>query len=255
MTTGDLVSIDAHEVNVSANGTWFATVLTGNTYSIPVAGVGVGGATGVSQSLALGATFAIPSDGDAIAAASVNVAIEALADRTAFLAGGLGQFKLAQITGAQLSADTLSTWDHFAVGSMVDGAWNALAGGTLLIPSPDAKIHEFDFVEVIVDLSCSIIQSASHSAQMSLFATVTPPGGADSYGQIPATQRLVTTLPNADPTMNSVHFYGGFVAPRAGSLTVTVSGWPTNNATMSQWALVGAWVLNVKVYRNTAMPQ
>jgi hypothetical protein len=45
-TTGDTVAIVGHLVNTSAVGGWIITVLTTTTFSIPVAGVGVGGATG-----------------------------------------------------------------------------------------------------------------------------------------------------------------------------------------------------------------
>lgn len=45
-TTGDTAEILGHTVNTSANGGWIVTVLTTTTFSIPVAGVGVGGATG-----------------------------------------------------------------------------------------------------------------------------------------------------------------------------------------------------------------
>ena len=255
LNTGDVVSVNEHEVNVSANGTWTATRLSSNTYSIPVAGVGVGGATGTSQSTALGATFAIPSDGDAITAASVNVALEALADRTAFLGANTGEFKIAQVTGVELSTDVMSTWDHFNVGSMVDAAWNALVGGSTFVSTPAATIHEFDYVEVQVDLSCNIEQSAAHFNQMSLFATITPPGGADSYFQIAGTQRLLSVAQFVNPELHSIRFFGGFIAANSGELTVTVSGWPTNNASMSVWAFVGAWIMNVKVFRPTSMPQ
>jgi len=45
-TTGDTVEIVGHLVNTSAVGGWIITVLSTTTFSIPVAGVGVGGATG-----------------------------------------------------------------------------------------------------------------------------------------------------------------------------------------------------------------
>lgn len=44
--TGDVVTIRGHLVNTSINGTWPITVLTNDTFSVPVAGVGTGVATG-----------------------------------------------------------------------------------------------------------------------------------------------------------------------------------------------------------------
>jgi hypothetical protein len=43
---GDTVEILGHLVNTAANGGWIVTNLTSTTFSIPTAGVGVGGATG-----------------------------------------------------------------------------------------------------------------------------------------------------------------------------------------------------------------
>jgi hypothetical protein len=56
LSTGDTVRIEAHLVNTAANGTWTATNLTSTTFSIPVAGVGIGAATG--------RTTELPSDSD-----------------------------------------------------------------------------------------------------------------------------------------------------------------------------------------------
>ena len=47
-TTGDTVVIAGHLVNTNANGGWIITVLTATTFSIPVMGNGVGGATGTA---------------------------------------------------------------------------------------------------------------------------------------------------------------------------------------------------------------
>ena len=93
--TGQAAIIVGHLVNTAVNGIWLVTVLTANTFKIStfagfpatsVAGVGVGGATGTVQSLALpGITLPedLTIDRDA---ASVNVPFEALADMCAVLA-------------------------------------------------------------------------------------------------------------------------------------------------------------------------
>ena len=46
LATNDVVTISGHLVNTNANGSWVVTVLTATTFSIPVNGNGVGGATG-----------------------------------------------------------------------------------------------------------------------------------------------------------------------------------------------------------------
>jgi len=85
LATGDAVIINAHATNTSANGVWpTVMVLSPTTFSIPVAGVGVGGATGMVQSLDLGISD-LPEDAvDFRDASSVNVPFEANFDRTAF---------------------------------------------------------------------------------------------------------------------------------------------------------------------------
>jgi hypothetical protein len=46
LSTGAVVEVSGHAVNTAANGSWTVTVLTTTTFSIPVVGNGVGGATG-----------------------------------------------------------------------------------------------------------------------------------------------------------------------------------------------------------------
>jgi hypothetical protein len=46
LSTGAPVRIEGHLVNTAINGWWEVTVLTTTTFSVPVAGVGVGAATG-----------------------------------------------------------------------------------------------------------------------------------------------------------------------------------------------------------------
>jgi hypothetical protein len=53
LVTGNQISILGHLVNTAANGTWIVTVLSTTTFSIPVAGNGVGAATGTINAVAL----------------------------------------------------------------------------------------------------------------------------------------------------------------------------------------------------------
>lgn len=85
LETGDDTFIYGHRVNTNANGKWTVTVLSSTTFSLNGStGNGVGAATGVSQSLALGPSFQIPADGDDFDAAAFDVPYEALGDRTTF---------------------------------------------------------------------------------------------------------------------------------------------------------------------------
>lgn len=104
------VIINGHATNTSANGIRLAVVLTPTTFSlytlagVAVAGVGVGGATGTSQSLGLPG-ITLPEDAVTdIDAASVNVPLEALADMTAWLAYKV-LANVAILAGGTLSTD------------------------------------------------------------------------------------------------------------------------------------------------------
>ena len=85
-TSGDVVDVYEHHTNTGANGRFAVTVVDANNILlVGSVGTGVGGATGSVIGRTMGTTFAIPSDGDPRNAASVDVALEALADRTANL--------------------------------------------------------------------------------------------------------------------------------------------------------------------------
>jgi hypothetical protein len=83
----DYVIVASVGGNTAANGTWKITWLSGTTFSLDTS-VGNGAYTsgGTATDISLTPQFTIPADGDDLDAASVNVALEALADRTQFLA-------------------------------------------------------------------------------------------------------------------------------------------------------------------------
>ena len=255
LNTGDQVSINGHQVNTSANGTWTATRLSSNTYSIPVAGVGVGGATGTSQSLALGATFAIPSDGDAITAASVNVALEALADRTAFLGASLSEAKFIGLVRDGVDTDSFTAWDSFNVGTITNGAWNDLNSGTVFVPL-GVSIQNGDLIDISLDISCNLSQTTAATFNgLSIFASITPPGGADSYAKVTASQVAVTVSQLTTNECHPVHLSGLMVAANAGALKIKLRGWPVDKTHMLVWTFIGSADCTARIYRPTGMPQ
>jgi hypothetical protein len=60
--SGDQVTVAGHLVNTNANGIWIATVTDPNTFTIPVAGNGAGGATGTARKTAYNDLNAILTD-------------------------------------------------------------------------------------------------------------------------------------------------------------------------------------------------
>jgi hypothetical protein len=138
LTTGDTVDITGHAVNTNANGENEATVVDATHFSIPVAGNGVGAATGQVQPRAVG-TFAIPSDGDDDDGASVDVAFETLADRTARLEVKLGAVKIYDIDDVVIQDDHATEQTNWLGSSFTFSAQNTwqVVGG---IASPTQGI-------------------------------------------------------------------------------------------------------------------
>lgn len=108
LATGDDVNVYGHTTNTPANGQRSVTVISPTTFSLDGShGTAAGGATGAVQPLTAPG-FQIPSDGDDDDAASVDVALEADADRTAFLLTATGAYKIRNIF-QQSRNDTLFT--------------------------------------------------------------------------------------------------------------------------------------------------
>lgn len=129
LNNGDEVQVVGHATNYTANGRWPVNVLNSMTIElVGSAGVAVGGNTGTCYPLTFGATYAQPSDGDALDAASVNVAFETLGDRTAQLAANMARYKLvANVAHPQVDDDVTegSLWSTITFGST--DTWEQIA--------------------------------------------------------------------------------------------------------------------------------
>jgi hypothetical protein len=169
LTEGDHVYVQGHAVNTNANGIRAVHVVDGSHIALytsvsgaglsgPIAGNGVGVATGNVQGIGLLPTFQIPSDGDAVTAASVNVGLEAAADAAQFVAERLGTLKTvysssnsANPTGSGGVASTYGT------GVVTDTTWRRqqlVSGGAVSIDFfdggalPYLLVQNNDFVEL-----------------------------------------------------------------------------------------------------------
>ena len=181
LTTGDWVDVEGHLVNTAANGIWPVTVTSASQYTIPTTGNGVGAATGVSQSLALGPTFAIPADGvDNESAASVNVPFQALADRTSFLGLMTGGNKVVTIYDA--TTGTITAAGNVAVFTNVGAAWQAANSPfAILIPGVQGN----DTIQVNITTTAKVaISGTDYSSAYFLFGilySLVPLGGSPTY--------------------------------------------------------------------------
>ncbi len=101
--TGDTVYVSGVLGNTAANGSWVITKISATTFSLTGStGSGAYTSGGTAVDVSLTPQFTIPADGDNLTGASVNVALETLADRTQFLA------LLSTMRSKEWTADT--TW-------------------------------------------------------------------------------------------------------------------------------------------------
>lgn len=99
--TGDTVVVSGVLGNTAANGTWTITKISATTFSLATS-VGSGAYTsgGTAIDVSLTPQFQAPADGDTLDAASVLAAIEALADRTQFLALAMSRLRKKEFTAS-----------------------------------------------------------------------------------------------------------------------------------------------------------
>jgi hypothetical protein len=94
LSTGDNVEIVGHAANTSANGVWQITVLGASTlYLNGSVGVAGGGTTGNMFDCTVDPSFTLPSGGDNVTAASVNMFAEGCANAIPFLYLRTGKYR------------------------------------------------------------------------------------------------------------------------------------------------------------------
>jgi hypothetical protein len=195
LTTGQVVDVYGHELNLGANGQNVATVTGANTYSIPVNTTGAtpGVNTGHVIGLYPGASTNIPADGDVRNAASVNVPFENVMDRSSWLALGLGASKVSVYNFANYSDDTQADWDTFTFAA--NSTWTPSDSNTTIgTVNAYPFINQGDLVFVEFDLSLSWTTAGSAGSvsamQLGLYATMAGPGVAfPALVQVPGSVR------------------------------------------------------------------
>ena len=252
LTSGDGVDIRGHRTNTSANGTWISTVIGPSSLSlVGSAGVGVGGATGTLQSLALGPTFPVPSDGDPRNAASVDAALEALADRTAWLGLYTGAYALTSV--ASVSHDDNgagNVWGTVAIAST--GVWTAFTGVPAGFSGVLDNVIASDILEITLDTSINF-DSAMKSLWATLYVGHAVPAASPSYSYARAAGaaksfQSASALPILPLSLRAV--VTG-VTDLISVVPYGLSGFYTG----SDGYLLGDYLLTVKQWRATGKPQ
>jgi hypothetical protein len=263
LTTGDTVDVLGHTVNVGANGTNDATVLSLTTFSIPVdtSGGTAGGATGTVQSLECGPTYLIPADGDAPTAASVNVAFEALGDRTAFLYESIGLYKIVYVLDDGVTDDTGST--QFTYTFAANNTWtaNTLGSGALTASGATAPLQNGDVILFDVDVNVLLIAVGAGLPLVELalfFQAVDPGAGFSTPTRVDHSARWVPSVSGASANMNSaIHLAGAVTIATAGSRKFNLSVYAQTPArtNVSALTMIGDWRARCTVYRPTGVKQ
>lgn len=135
LVEGDRVEIRGHTTNYSANGIWFAHVLSATTIALysawtsgavatPSSGVGVGGATGTVTYLGIRPQVSLISSGDP----SLNIlaAVEDATDAKTWLAERLGNYRLDQSYLYAQNSATDASWDSWSTNTGLSvSTWTA----------------------------------------------------------------------------------------------------------------------------------
>lgn len=270
LNDGDTVSIVNHATNTAINGVWtlpVGSVIDALNFMVPVSGNGVGVNTGSAASLAHGGTFAAPIDGDAATAASVDVAFNTLADRTANIAVNTGGYKLAYyktfaVSDAHDINDTV--WDSVTFGA--NNTYTPTNTPTLWTPT-SLFLNAQDIFEVTFDGSSLVVVAAANvvtEASFALFASFDLPGsgvGAPSkiFGSA-IKQRLNIVIGGGGNQATSfqlpIHLTGRFLASGPQKIpTVSIRAAVSNMANLAQFGFIGDYNVQMKVWRPTARPQ
>jgi hypothetical protein len=258
MTTGDMASISGvTATNSVVNGQWFITVTGPTTFTIPVVGIGVTGGGGQVQPLALGATYSIPSDGDNGAAASVDVALEALGDRTAFLGTRLGAYKTVAEQIIVVGAD------HWNPANFGSGYQPTVAPMTWTFGGSGIAVMAADRLAIDADLVIAIGGPAGapgvpgFTTNVALFAEAVLLGGSPTYAQVAgSTRNLPLTQTAGAVIQSSIHLSCEF-SPASGVQGGTVNVQPQlqTPATMVSAFILADGFVRMRLLRPTGMPQ
>lgn len=246
LTTGDEVSINGHLVNDAVNTQAIVTVVTGTQFTIPV-GVGSVGSGGTVQSLGFGPTMPIPADGNALTAASVGPAFEALADRSAFLMQGIPINKSVSLTSHYAASTSFASWAHVDVGSMSLDIWTDIVGHGAWSLAP--CLHLTDTFRISLDVNVHIAgdSGAQTLAQMALWYRASN-SHVGAYGIFPGSLRMLRVEAGQN-YFGSLHMSSLFLGS-VGSLDVKLMCFA--NATIPiAWEFLGDYSIECDQLRPT----
>jgi hypothetical protein len=202
------------------------------------------------QSLQVGASYAVPSDGDPANAASVNVAFDTLGDQTAFLAQATGFYKLANLYTFPLQDDAV-TAVQWQIATGAGNTWTAATTGGKVATISGLAIG--DLLELEFDAAWMFINSNSLTYGVSLATAnyapgATPPAPTRLAGSAQVANVIGTTTPLELP----LRIGGTKRVTVAGSIDVWLMGLTGAASTV---LVSKESFLTAKVWRATGMLQ
>ena len=161
--TGDRVQILGVTGNTNANSginsPWSISVLTPTTFSLSSSvGNGAYVSGGLCFDLSLSPAFTLPSDGDVFSVAGVNVALQALGDRTQMLgkivlsgAGYAGAS--AALIGQYVGGTNDDTWASWNSGNAANGSWQvSTTPDILFLSASNIRCNHGDYFAINMTL-------------------------------------------------------------------------------------------------------
>ena len=277
LLTGDKARIYDHQVNTPANGIWTVTRTGASTYTIPVAGIGAGAATGSSQALTYGTALTLPADNDANAAATFNAAFAPLSDRSAAVLPNIGQFKLARREIIQYtSLSAAGQWCVIAAGGVVANtpiqffansvAWGGALGSLIATPvggqPPVFALGGVVFGDYVdVRLDTTFVADGVTGGRLVLYGAIIAPGVAapvwpgGGYAQLSGGSAYNADSGSGGALGAQVSLHGIInISSATGNLYLQPVYYPYNTGTQSP-SCRGDTLLTVDIWRPTGVPQ
>lgn len=253
-TTGDVVDVQEVRGNTAANGRWAVVVVDANDVQLwTLAGAASTGnaafTAGGSPLLiprSFGVTYAIPSDGDDPDGASVDVALEALGDRTAHLEMAGGSYIVAS-EGA-ITHDDSGLTD--AWGSITTNTTNYTVNATYwTIPG----LQVGDVLHVELTTTGFSLGASGYNALALDSSPITPGGTPSVWTKLAGSGVTLTTSGSASP--NAVSLQGRLALTgtpwgagvSGGSVCIATAAQAT--ATAGSISFTGDYCLRYKVLR------
>lgn len=252
LKTGDIVHVNEVTNNTNANGQWVVNVTGANTFQLigsTATGAGPGG-VGTVQPLAV-ESAAIPSDGDDASAASVNVALQDLFDRTAAMFVNTGGYKLAMNKTVRVNAAQIDTlWVYGAVPITDADGIKQISGTSLLTLD---EVVAGDIVEVTITGTVETGGSVSNSfLQFSIGVDVQKPGTSGTFGKLLGSGQLMRATAF---TISAMNLHGQFTAPWSGSAIVWLACKSAVGVATVNVAMIGDYAIIMNVWRPTGFAQ